>query len=294
MDIDDDDDGILDIDEGDRTVDTDNDGIWDSLDIDSDNDGITDNVEWQSTLAEGGDNDYIFPTGIDANGNGWDAAYDPDEAGVYYEAWDTDFDGTPDYLDLDSDADEIADIIEGNDANSDGIADFMPSGVDTDNDGLDDIYDTITGWSVPFNETGSNSPLQDTPDDDGIQDGVRDWRDNDPIPGEEDPTQECELFVPNGFSPNYDGINDYFVIDCIQNYPNLKIVIFNRWGNKVYDKENYGNIDSWGSIDAWWDGTSNNGWTVGKDKLPAGTYYYILYFNDGTKEPKAGYVFLNR
>ncbi len=79
LDIDDDNDGILDIDEGDGTVDTDGDGIPNSLDIDSDNDGIPDNIEWQT------ENNYIAPSGIDANANGWDDAYDTDEGGTYYD-----------------------------------------------------------------------------------------------------------------------------------------------------------------------------------------------------------------
>ncbi|HSO85534.1 MAG TPA: HYR domain-containing protein [Draconibacterium sp.] len=108
------------------------------------------------------------------------------------------------------------------------------------------------------------------------------------------PLTPCEIFIPNGFSPNDDGINDYFVVEYCDDLPNVKVEIFNRWGNLVYEKENYGNIDRWGDVSAWWDGRSTNSWTVGKDKLPPGTYFYILYFNDGNKEPKAGSIFLNR
>jgi gliding motility-associated-like protein len=109
------------------------------------------------------------------------------------------------------------------------------------------------------------------------------------------PITPCEIFIPNGFSPNDDEINDYFVVDyCNEDLPNVKVEIYNRWGNLVYEKDNYGNVDRWGAISAWWDGRSTSGWTVGKDKLPAGTYFYILYFNDGTKKPRAGSIFLNR
>jgi len=280
----------VDTDEGDRTIDSDKDGIWDSLDIDSDNDGITDNEEWQ---IEG---QYIALSCKDSNGDGWDDAYDLASGGTYYEAVDTDGDGTPDYLDLDTDADGIDDYIEGNDADSDGKADYVPlSAIDSDSDGLNDIYDNVNGWLDCANPMGSNVPLQDSPDKDGVKDGIRDWRDKDPIPGDDDPTQEeCQLFIPNGFSPNDDGVNDYFVVDCIQNYPNAKVEIYNRWGNLVFEKENYGNIARWGAIQAWWGGYSSNGWTVGKDKLPPGTYFYILYFNDGSTEPASGSIFLNR
>jgi predicted DNA binding CopG/RHH family protein len=120
------------------------------------------------------------------------------------------------------------------------------------------------------------------------------------------PCDDFDVFIPNGFSPNDDIINDYFIVSLVCNdgdtfapefaekYPNAKVEIFNRWGNMVYQKENFGNIDRWGAVLAWWDGSSNSGWTVGGDKLPAGTYFYILYFNDEEKEPKAGSVFLNR
>jgi hypothetical protein len=79
----------------------------------------------------------------------------------------------------------------------------------------------------------------------------------------------------------------------MEDYPNADIEIYNRWGNLVYDKENYGNTDRWGSVDAWWNGRSTNKMTVGSEKLPAGTYFYILYLNDGS-DPITGFVFLNR
>ena len=120
------------------------------------------------------------------------------------------------------------------------------------------------------------------------------------------PCDDFDVFIPNGFSPNNDIINDYFTVtlicnngdtfapDFVEKYPDAKIEIFNRWGNLVYEKENFGNIDRWGSTDAWWDGRPNKGLTVGGDILPAATYFYILNFKDGTKEPKAGSIFLNR
>jgi gliding motility-associated-like protein/uncharacterized repeat protein (TIGR01451 family) len=103
----------------------------------------------------------------------------------------------------------------------------------------------------------------------------------------------CELFIPEIFTPNGDGIQDYFRIRCIEKYPDAKIIVFNRWGNRVYTKEHYGNTNIWGEADAWWDGYSDNKWTLGKEKLPAGTYYYILYLNDGSGKRNQGYLYLN-
>jgi len=56
---------------------------------------------------------------------------------------------------------------------------------------------------------------------------------------------------PDAFSPNDDGSNDYFKVLCIEKYPNAKFEVYNRWGNLLYEQENYGNQDRWNSIDAW-------------------------------------------
>ncbi|MCK3683033.1 gliding motility-associated C-terminal domain-containing protein, partial [Maribellus sp. YY47] len=315
-DIDDDDDGILDIHENQNalnqeTLDSDGDGIPDRLDIDSDNDGIPDNIEWQQTTAEGiqyAENggvdagyDYYPPLGTDSNQDGWDDQYD--DLGVYYTPVDMDMDGIPDYLDDDSDGDGIADYIEGWDLTPhDTIADVDFAGTDIDGDGLDDAYDsynTITEWLHGLNAIGSNAPLQDS---DSII-GVRDWRDDyAPVPPQP-PIAASIIFIPNGFSPNTDGFNDYFQIvmkdefgtihDIFgETYPDAKIEIFNRWGNKVFGKSNYGNYAKWNDQDAWWDGTSTNDLQVGKDKLPTATYFYILYLGDGN-DPITGSIFLN-
>ena len=103
----------------------------------------------------------------------------------------------------------------------------------------------------------------------------------------------CELLIPQIFTPNDDGIQDYFRIQCIENYPNAKIEIYSRWGHLVYNQENYGNTEVWGTTDAWWGGFSNNNMSLGSEKLPAATYFYILYFNNGSL-PQNGYIFLSR
>ncbi len=319
IDIDDDDDGILDVDEeayslNQQTLDSDGDGIVDRLDIDSDNDGIPDNIEWQQNIEEGiqygsyayGTDmgyDYFPPLGTDENGDGWDDRYDRD--GVYYEPVDMDGDGTPDYLDTDSDGDGIEDWIEGWDAMPhDTIADTDIVYTDSDGDGLDDAYDsydTSQEWLHGLNAIGSYAPLQDMAAD--TANNIRDWRDIIEPPEDIDDQQAegCELNIPDGFSPNQDGYNDFFEMrfTCDTGeqlfedvYPEAKIEIFNRWGNLVYEQENYGNVSRWGSTDAWWDGTSMHDMQIGNDKLPAATYFYILYLNNG-QEAITGTIFLN-
>ena len=49
------------------------------------------------------------------------------------------------------------------------------------------------------------------------------------------------FFIPEGFSPNGDGINDLFVIKGLDMYPHNSIVIFNRWGDKVFAASPYQN-----------------------------------------------------
>ncbi len=103
----------------------------------------------------------------------------------------------------------------------------------------------------------------------------------------------CELVIPNGFSPNDDGIQDFWRIQCIEKYPDARVEIFNRWGNRVFEMEGFGNVDQHGATDAWWDGYSSSKATFGSGKLPAGTYYYMLDLGDGSK-PLSGFIFLNR
>lgn len=69
--------------------------------------------------------------------------------------------------------------------------------------------------------------------------------------------QEFKLKIPNVFTPNGDGVNDRFEIPNIERYISNQLVILNRWGEKVFEKENY-----FGT----WDG----------GKLPDGVYFYIL------------------
>jgi gliding motility-associated-like protein len=75
------------------------------------------------------------------------------------------------------------------------------------------------------------------------------------------------LEMPTGYSPNGDGANDAFVVRGIEAFPNSKLEVFNRWGNLVYDSDNYINQ---------WKGTTNTG-----ENLPDGTYFVILTVNEG-------------
>ena len=127
-DLDSDGDGIPDNTEG--TPDQDNDGIPNYLDKDSDGDFIADTIERTDN------DDFTPPSGIDADQDGLDDAFEP--GGTIPTPIDMDEDGSPDYLDVDSDGDGTSDSDEAFDSDNDGRPDTAPSGDDTDGDGIDD------------------------------------------------------------------------------------------------------------------------------------------------------------
>ena len=88
----------------------------------------------------------------------------------------------------------------------------------------------------------------------------------------------CE--PPTIFTPNGDGINDTYIIPCLEtgNYQDNELIIFNQWGDQVFQSKPYDNK---------WDGS------FGGDPLPAGTYYFI--FNPGRNSNRLnGFVIIQR
>jgi len=90
----------------------------------------------------------------------------------------------------------------------------------------------------------------------------------------------CDTYAPtkvyNGFSPNNDNINDFFVIEGLEDTDTEEISIFNRWGNLVFFTKDYQND---------WNGTWN-----GED-LPDGTYFYVIQVSGESYE---GFIQLQR
>jgi len=103
--------------------------------------------------------------------------------------------------------------------------------------------------------------------------------------------QDCEVaqyefFIPDGFSPNGDGVNDSFVIKDIEFlYPNYTLEIYNRYGNGMYKGDN--------SKPAW-DGKNYEKSGIAGGIAPNGVYFYVLHFNKDNKPPKQGRLYLNR
>ncbi|MEX6627367.1 Ig-like domain-containing protein [Tenacibaculum salmonis] len=94
----------------------------------------------------------------------------------------------------------------------------------------------------------------------------------------------------NIMTPDNDGDNDAFFISCIDKpeYAKNTVEIFNRWGNTVYKASGYNNES------VAFTGISNGRSTISVDeKLPPGTYYYVIDLGDGSK-PKVGWLYINR
>lgn len=91
---------------------------------------------------------------------------------------------------------------------------------------------------------------------------------------------ETPCVPPTIFTPNGDGVNDKYVIPCIETgrFADNELIIFNQWGDQVYQAKPY-----------------DNGWegTYGGDPLPTGTYYFI--FNPGRNSNRLnGFIIIQR
>ena len=80
-------------------------------------------------------------------------------------------------------------------------------------------------------------------------------------------TENTDMFVPTGFSPNNDGFNDSWQIPWLVNQSGYSVMVVNRWEQRVFFTNNFGNG---------WDGTYEG------EKLPTADYYYVITLSDGT------------
>ena len=278
-DDDDDGDGTLDINDDfpkDPTedTDTDGDGTGDNADDDADNDGTPDDED-------------AFPLDpnedADADGDGVGDNADDDDDNDGITDIDNDGDGLGDNVDNDDDNDGIPDSEDDfpNDASetTDTDGDGIGNNADTDDDGdgysdeleLEQGTDPTDASSIPLDTDGDGIPdsLDDDDDNDGVVDG------DDAFPTSDEPT----LVPAQAFTPNGDGNNDAWVIPGIDNYPNNRVSVYNRWGHEVFATQSYRNN---------WEGfyKSRN------EKLPAGSYLYIIDLGDGSA-PLQGWIFIN-
>ena len=168
----------------------------------------------------------------------------------------------------DSDGDGIPDYVETTSADTDGDGELDYLSLDSDGDGISDSQEA--GMFI-------GDPCIFDPIPDCNADGIPDYQD----------AESCEIVsfeIPEGFSPNGDNVNDYFEIKGLEEYPDNSIIIFNRWGNKVFAAEPYDNN---------WGGTNSFGVSFGGEDLPEGTYFYLLKLTPDD-EPIKGYVYITR
>jgi gliding motility-associated-like protein len=91
--------------------------------------------------------------------------------------------------------------------------------------------------------------------------------------------KELPTKIPQIFTPNGDNANDLFTITDVDYFTKSNLVVFNRWGNIIYQAAPYVNT---------WDGKNENG-----DELPDGTYFYALDLGNGHDSYK-GFVVITR
>ena len=85
---------------------------------------------------------------------------------------------------------------------------------------------------------------------------------------------------PDVFSPNGDGINEYFEIEHAEQFPEMVVEVYSRWGDLLFSTVGYDSGNRW-------DGTAR-----GKE-APVGTYYYVIVPYSGAK-PITGHVTIIR
>ncbi len=191
-------------------LDTDGDGIPDSVDIDDDNDGILDTEEYGIVVNPNDDADGdLIPNYLDTDFGGPDA----DTNGIP-DAYDFDSDGIPNHLDLDSDNDGILDNVEAQ-VSGGGFITFTST--DTDMDGLVDAYDTTpNGTAAGEGSIGINPENSDT-DGSGLTlpDFLDIDSDNDGIPDNVEAQTTLGYATPtgnvgkNGVDTAYENVDTY-------------------------------------------------------------------------------------
>lgn len=86
---------------------------------------------------------------------------------------------------------------------------------------------------------------------------------------------QCDVIVPNIFTPNGDTFNETFFVENLDQYPGSGVKIYNRWGRNVFEHDDYKND---------WNG----------EKLADGIYFYIVTVSDSEQGTKTGHVTIMR
>ena len=258
------------------SADADADGLPNCVDEDDDNDGVNDTSdvfpldpsEWADTDGDGIGNNADADDDNDGYSDLDELTCGSDPLDRFKKPADQDQDGLADCVDSDRDGDGIEntqdvfpdDATEWQDTDGDGLGDNF----DLDDDNNDGVLDSIDAF-----------PLDPAECADADGDGIGDNADPD---DNNDGFEDNQLFVSGVLTPNSSGLESTWKIINLDKYPNARVAVYNKNGQKVFSAQGYRND---------WSGTYKDS----SDPLPASSYYYVLELNTG-EEPITGWLFL--
>ena len=289
IDLDDDNDGILDQDEG--FMDTDLDGIPNLLDLDTDGDGCYDTVEAGFDDSDGDGLYGLSPIVVDALGRviGSEDAIPPNDmnANLIHDYKES---GTPMvWVIQPSEEFPLSSSIVVSAVLSDpdlALYQWQENKGTMEAPQWENVYDGLV-------ISGSNTPQIRFTNPDGCYGGRTfrlkaeniSLRCQGPLYSNSFTLGLAEIIIPNAFSPDNDGINDAWEIQGLPTKKAYRLTVYNRWENKVFETTKYDND---------WFGTTNlPAFISGGEALPEGTYFYLLEWEDGTP-PLTGFVYIKR
>ncbi|MGG6232418.1 gliding motility-associated C-terminal domain-containing protein, partial [Tenacibaculum sp. SDUM215027] len=98
------------------------------------------------------------------------------------------------------------------------------------------------------------------------------------------PCGQEDVVISKAVTPNGDSWNEFFEVTGVESCGFIaNVQIFNRWGAKVFESNNYANN---------WNGVSDGSTFGGAERLPAGTYYYIVILENSGLKPFTGAIYL--
>lgn len=212
----------------------------------------------------------------DTDGDGIMSSVDNCPEVVNVDQADLDSDGIGDACDDDWDGDNVPNTAD----NCPKVANADQA--DLDRDGIGDACDNDVDNDGYLNDA-DNCPMVYNPDQADLdEDGIGDLCDND-IDGDgianDNDTSLDYVLISNAFTPNDDGVNDFFTIVRSENYPNNTLRIFNHLGQMIYEMKGYKNQ---------WNGIGNHG-----EKVPQGSYFYTFTLDNTEVYNRQGWIFIN-
>ncbi|MDA9360871.1 gliding motility-associated C-terminal domain-containing protein [Flavobacteriaceae bacterium] len=289
IDVDDDNDGILDIDE--LFEDLDLDGIPNTFDLDSDGDGCFDTVEASFTDAD--DNGLLGSGILQMNSVGQVM-----NQGGYAPAPDNNANGIPEYKEVSQTLSFVRELQLNTSFNADRIslAVELPFGAEISyqwqiNSASVELplWENIVGNSM-YSGTQSSQMNIDNATELIIGKQYRVLATNLLFSCQEAMISSTEIIladleIPTAFSPDGDGINDTWEIQGLNFKGGYELTVFNRWENIVFTTKNYQND---------WAGTSTiSSFMSSSNEVPDGVYFYWITWADGTP-PVSGYIYIKR